>query len=83
MINIQQTGIKTQDASLQNLSKGMYIEKNIRDVEMYSNNEKHVSTDFLRLQSKHVQLQLDNEKVKAGATGRFFKYYPINSRETE
>ena len=37
-----------------------------------------MSTDFLRLQSKHVQLQLDYDKVKAGATGRFFKYYPIH-----
>lgn len=50
---------------------------------MCSNNEKQVSTDFLKLQSKHVQLQLDYDKVKAGATGRFFKYYPINSTETE
>lgn len=45
---------------------------------MCSNNEKQVLTS---VKTRSTPIKYD--KVKAGATGRFFKYYPINSTETE
>ena len=80
MINIQQTGIKTQGASLQNVSKDMYIGKNIRDV--FQQRKTSVNR-FPEASVKTRSTPIKYDKVKAGATGRFFKYYPINSKETE